>query len=69
MTFPYGSPESYKESIADTLADIQADDPTKAENFVIGLKLAINEWQDYYRAQNKEFNRLKGLLSKEFTDG
>lgn len=69
MTSPYGSPEFYKGFFADILADIQADDSTSTENLVAGLRLAINEWQEHYRSQDKEFNRLKGLLSKEFTYG
>jgi hypothetical protein len=69
MTIPHGSPESYKEWFSDIFCDIQADEPTTAENLVLGLRLAINDWQNYYRIQDKEFDRLKSLLSEAFTDG
>lgn len=69
MTYPSGSSESYKEFFDDIFCDIQADDPTTTKNLVIGLRLAIDSWQTYYRDQNKEFDRLKSLLSEAFTDG
>ena len=67
MKMVYGSKEYYADMFADTLADIQADDPQTSTNVVEGFLYALNDWKEYHQNQAYEYEsvgeRIRTALS------
>jgi len=55
----YGTPEYYAHLFADTLADVDAEEPGTVDNILSGFYVALNEWFDYHEQQANAYAELR----------
>ena len=67
MKTAYGTKEYYADMFADTLADIQADEPETSTNIVEGFLYALNDWKEYHQNQAYEYESVGERIRQALT--
>jgi len=60
----YGTPEYYADLFADTLADVDGEDPGTIDNIMSGFYAALNDWFDYHEQQANAYSQLRERVRK-----